>query len=164
MAYELYSLFAPLHNGEAAYLVQRLGGGASAANPHVIDQVRTELFMAAEGAREEARRILASATDAGVDRHVPGLRGEGDVTTTANGSAIKVPSGGDEIVPNPECPPFRRRRADGAWPPERGERQETESAVGTSLHPEAAATESPRAAASRPPASVTPLRRHRPSR
>ena len=146
MAYELYSLFAPLHNGEAAYLIQRLGGGASAANPQVIEQVRTELFMAAEGAREEARRILASATDASVDGHVPGLCGEGDVTTAADGSAIKIPSGGDEVVPNPDCPPFRRHLADGAWPLEQAERQKTESAVGTSPHEGGAATGSPRAA------------------
>lgn len=114
LAYEVLSLFGS--SGEdrpAPYLVQRIAGGATAVNPQVIDDVRAELFSAAEGARQEARRILGSTTEAPVDGRAPCLNGRGDIAPSVDSATMKVPSGGDEIVSNPECPQARRALGTG---------------------------------------------------
>lgn len=109
LADEVTSLFGS--DGEdqpPAYLVQRIAGGTTAVNPQVVAGIRGELLHAVEHARGEARRILGSATDARVDGLAPCLGGEGALTPIVSASAMKVPTGGDEITGNPECPRARR--------------------------------------------------------
>lgn len=114
MAFELRTVFGPLHgSGPPPYLIRRIGGGASPVSLAVIEDVRAELFVAAERARQEARKILVSATDAGADSHAPGLAG-GDVAPSVDRGSIKIPSGGDEVVANAECP--RAHQKLGAGP------------------------------------------------
>ena len=113
MAFEPRTVFAPSHDGgPPPYLIQRIGGGASPVSLAVLEGVRAELFVAAEQAREEARKILASSTDAPADGHAPGLMGS-DVAPTVDCTSIKVPTGGDEIVGNPECPRARQKLGSG---------------------------------------------------
>lgn len=113
MAFELRTVFGPLHgSGPPPYLVRRIGGGASPVSLAVIEDVRAELFVAAERARDEARKILVSATDARASSRAPGLVGS-DVAPTVDGGSIKIPSGGDEVVANAECPRAHQKLGDG---------------------------------------------------
>lgn len=113
MAFELRTVFGPLHgNGPPPYLIRRIGGGASPASLAAIEDVRTELFMAAGQARDEARKILASATHARADGHAPGIAG-GGVAPSAEHGSIKIPTGGDEVVANADCPRAHQKLGDG---------------------------------------------------
>lgn len=104
MAFELRTVFGPLHgSGPPPYLIRRIGGGASPVSAAVIEQLRTELFEAAERARDEARTILLSATSARLDGHALGLTGS-DASPSVDFASLVIPSGGDEVVANAECP------------------------------------------------------------
>lgn len=126
MAFELRTVFGPLHgSGPPPYLIQRIAGGASPVSLAVIEDVRAELFAAAERARDEARKILVSATDARADGHAPGLAG-GDVAPSVDRGSIKIPSGGDEIVANAECPRAHQKLGEGPKVDETEEEQRAE--------------------------------------
>lgn len=110
MGFELYTVFGAMApRMPPAYLIRRLSGGASAANPELVEDVRAELFAAAESAREQARRILASISNASPHTNAHALDGEGVVAPRVDWGAIKVPTGGDEIVANPDCPAHLRK-------------------------------------------------------
>lgn len=122
LAFELRGIFAPLADGgPPAYLVMRIGGGVGPVNPEVVEDVRAELFCAAERARDQARRILASAAAAPVDGHARSVGDQGDVAPSVDYASIRVPTGGYEVVANPNCPPARRKLGDGPRPTEEGD-------------------------------------------
>lgn len=124
MAFELRTVFGPLHGcGPAPYLIRRIGGGASPASLAMIEDVRAELFVAAKRAREEARKILISATDARADGRARGLVGS-DVAPSVDRGSIKIPSGGDEVVANAECPRAHQKLGDGPKVVDETEEQE----------------------------------------
>jgi hypothetical protein len=102
LAAEVVTLFGS-PDEDPLYLIQRITGGATAASPQVVDDLRDELLLAVAHARREARRILGAATEAPVDGHAPCLSGEGDIAPSADGFHMKVPTQGDEIVGNPAC-------------------------------------------------------------
>lgn len=147
LAFELSDLFgatwSPL---PPAYFIRRLTGGASAPNPELVDDVRAELTLAAKRAREEAARLLGAATDASLDGCAPSLDGDGYVAPRVSLDGIKIPVGGDEIEPNPDCPPARRKLGPGWIPAEAEEVGSDEAAVPNHV------------------ASVTPLRAKRSKR
>lgn len=122
LAFELRGIFAPLPDGgPPAYLVTRISGGVGPVNPAVVEDVRAELFCAAERARDQARRILASAAAAPMDGHARSVGDQGDVTPSVDYASIRIPTGGYDIVANPNCPPARRKLGDGPRPTERGD-------------------------------------------
>lgn len=123
MAFELRTVFGRLHgSGPVPYFIRRIGGGASPASVAVIEEVRAELFVAAEHAREEARKIVMSATSACSDRAAPGLV-ESDVAPSVDRGSIVIPSGGYEIVENADCPARYRKLGDGPRPGDDREEQ-----------------------------------------
>ena len=113
MAFELYSAFGVQYDGdEPAYLIKRIGGGATAANPAVVEEVREELFVAAARARAQARSILTSAAIPRRVARTAGLSGD-DVTPSVNLASIEIPEGGDDVVANPRSSPSRQKLGDG---------------------------------------------------
>lgn len=126
MAFELTSAFGGgYEGGEPPYLVKRLAGGATAANPAHLEEIRLELFAAAKDARAQARVILASAADACSDACIAGLSGD-EVKPPVNHASIEIPSGGDEVVANPRCPASRRKLGDGPFYFEEEEEEQEE--------------------------------------
>ena len=126
MAFELYSAFGVQYDGdEPAYLIKRIGGGATAANPAVVEQVREELFAAAARARAQARSILTSAAVPRPVARMAGLSGD-EVTPSVNLAAIEIPEGGDDIVANPRSSPSRQKLGDGPLSTDGGEGTEVE--------------------------------------
>lgn len=118
LGFELSDLFgAPWSSLAPIYLVRRLTGGASAANPQRVEDLCGELFAAAERAREEARALLASAAKPSSGGMASSLDGSGHVAPRVDCAAIEIRSGGDEIEANPACSPGRRRLAPGEMPP-----------------------------------------------
>ena len=136
MAFELTSAFGGLYDGgEPPYLIKRLVGGSTAANPAHLEEIRLELFAAAKEARAQARLILASTADATSAARTPGLSG-GEVTPPVDHASVAIPSGGDEIVANPRCPASRQKLGDGPFcfeEEEEGEQQRSDVVV---LHPD----------------------------
>lgn len=120
MAFELTSAFGAYDEGEPPYLIKRLAGGATAANPEHVEKIRLELFAAAKEARAQARDLLASAAEARSDSRTTGLSGD-EVTPPVNHASIEIPSSGDEIVANPRCPAARRKLGDGPFSFEEGD-------------------------------------------
>lgn len=102
LADEVVTLFGS-PDVDPLYLIRRITGGATAASPQVVEDLRAELLLAVAHARREARRILGAATEAPVDGHAPCLSGEGDIAPSAAGFHMKVPTEGDEIVGDPAC-------------------------------------------------------------
>lgn len=105
LAFQVSDLFgAPWSDLPPPYLVRRLTGGASAANPELVEAVRAELFLLARRAREEARRLLDSTSHVPCDEESAAAD-----LPPVDFSAIQIPQGGDDIAANPDCPPARRR-------------------------------------------------------
>lgn len=131
LAFELSDLFGATWSSlPPAYLIRRLSGGASAPNPELVDDVRAELMHAAKRAREEAARLLGAITDASLDGSSPALDGDGHVAPRVRFGGIKIPEGGEEIAPNPECAPARRKLGSN-WPSvEEGKRDDRACAEG----------------------------------
>ncbi len=115
MAFELTSAFGVQYEGdEPPYLIKRIGGGATAANPALVEEVRAELFAAAGEARARARSILTSAAEPRPAARTAGLSGN-DVTPSVNFASVEIPSGGDEIVANPRSSASRQKLGDGPF-------------------------------------------------
>lgn len=113
MAFELTCAFGVQYQGdEPAYLIKRLAGGATPVNPAHLEQIRLELFAAAEEARNQARVILTSAAEARPVDRAPGLTGE-DVRLPVEHASIEIPNGGDEVIANPRRSAPCRELGDG---------------------------------------------------
>lgn len=110
VGFELSELFgAPWSPGAPVYLVRRLAGGASPADPHHVEELRAEIFAAAERAREKARALLAAATKPATNTKTSSLDGTDRVVPRVDYGAIRVREAGDDIEPNPAHGPVTER-------------------------------------------------------
>lgn len=110
VGFELSELFgAPWSPGPPVYLVRRLAGGASPADPHHVEELRAEIFAAAERAREKARALLAAATKPATNTKTSALDGTDRVVPRVDYGAISVRDAGDDIEPNPARGPLTER-------------------------------------------------------
>lgn len=107
LAYDVTELFHGTEERPAPFVIRRLSGGATTADPRNVEDVRNELMAAAERAREEARRILASTTEAPLDGHTATVDGGGQTAPPASDRRFEILTGGYEIAPNPSSPRAR---------------------------------------------------------
>jgi hypothetical protein len=108
LAYDVTELFHGTEDRPAPFVIKRLTGGATTADPRNVEHVRIELMLAAEQARDAARRILDAVSEAPVGAVTPALGGDRETAPPLRDPRFEILTGGDEIEPNPLSPRAQR--------------------------------------------------------